>query len=81
MLEVGHEFKRNGVQYCVIDFMLYNQKQYCLLSVEKKDEKLDFEFYECSFGPNGGINMNQVNDTELLSNLFKILEKESVSYE
>lgn len=81
MLEIGHEFKRNGTQYCVVDFMIYNQKQYCLLSVERKNEKLDFEFYECSFGPNGGINMDLVEDTSLLSNLFGILEGEKNNYE
>ena len=46
MLEVGHEFRRHGIKFCVIDFLKYNDKTYCLLSVEKPNEKMSFSFYD-----------------------------------
>ena len=75
MLEVGHEFERNGINYCVVDIVDYENKSYCLLSIEKENEKISFAFYEYKVEMNGDFTLDSVEDEELISKLFDIFEE------
>ena len=75
MLEVGHEFRRHGIKFCVIDFLKYNDKTYCLLSVEKPNEKMSFSFYDYKINLKGTYELNEVEDKQLIATLFELFEE------
>ena len=76
MLEVGHEFKRNGTNFCVVDILNYKGKNYCFLSEERKNEKIDFNFYEYSFDCKGDSILQKVKDDNLISILIGLIKGE-----
>ena len=75
MLSIGHEFVRNGVQFCVVDIIDYNDRSFYFLSEERKNEKMNFHFYECNIESDGDISLNLVRDDELTSTLYGLLEE------
>ena len=75
MLEIGHEFERNGVQFCVVDIVDLNNKSYCFLSEERRNEKMDFHFYEYSISSTGDVNLDLVKNDDLIDNLYSVMEE------
>ena len=71
MFEVGHVFKRNGIDYCVIDIIKYNNKEYLLLS--NNVGGIDYDFYLLSKPNDSQLRLSKVTDEKLelqLMNLF-----------
>ena len=69
-LEIGYEFKKNGIIYSVIDIIDYNEKSYCFLSEESDLGRIDFHFYEYSIKEED-IDIKLVSDDELITQLLK----------
>lgn len=71
-LEIGHQFNKDGIIFCVLDIIDYDMKQYALFSAEY--EKLDYIFYEVN-RINNDYNLKRVDDESLIYELFKIVEE------
>ena len=76
MLEVGHEFERNGKKYIVLDFVSSKAKKYVLLSYTDPEEKIGYEFYELTEKADG-YDFKKVNDDNTISQLFEKVEGEA----
>ena len=69
MLEIGHEFVRNGKKYIVVDFVNTKAKRYALLSFNDDEGKIDYEFFELKEDANG-YHFKKVKDDNTVSQLF-----------
>ena len=66
MLEVGQIYNKDGFQYCVLDFINYNNKRYVLLS--RESEKITYIFFEL-FEFNDIFQLVEVKD-EVMNNIL-----------
>ena len=71
MFEVGQIFNKDGIEYCVLDLIEYNNNTYIFMSVE--DGNIEYLFYEVK-KINDGYNLELIIDDELNNYLFSIEE-------
>lgn len=71
MFEVGQIFNKDGIEYCVLDLIEYNNNTYIFMSVE--DGNIEYLFYEVK-KTNNGYNLELIIDDELNNYLFSIEE-------
>ena len=68
-LEVGQIFNKNGKEYCVLELLSFNNKEYVLFSVEST--KLDYLFYEI-ISQHDDYRLNLVTDN---MELYELMNK------
>jgi hypothetical protein len=69
MFEIGHEFKRDGLNYIVLDIINLESRKYILFGIE--GTKLDYVFYEAT-QKNDEIELEEVVDNKIKKRLFDI---------
>ena len=77
MFKIGQVFHKNGFDFCILDILEYESKQYLLCSVEK--DKLEYIFYDVHY-ESGKYNLVQVLDQQLEFNLFELFEQKGGIY-
>lgn len=73
-IEIGYEFLRNGKNYCLIDIVDLNSKQYALFSIEESGHKMNFEFCEMTRNSEGYF-FDRVTDDNINNLLFEKMER------
>jgi hypothetical protein len=63
MLEVGCEFKKDGLNYTVIDIFDYKNEKYVLFGIEGK--KLNYVFYKIENFDGNNYSFVEVRDLDL----------------
>ncbi len=73
-LEIGYEFEYNGSKYCLLDILTLDSKRYAMFSVEKGQEKLNFQFFEIDEDATD-FNFTKVVDDNINNLLLQELER------
>ena len=72
MLEIGQIFNKNGVEYCLLDILILDDKKYALFSLET--DKLSFSFYEIIENETD-YDLKFIDDQQLNFHLLELYEE------
>jgi len=70
MFEVGQVFKKNGIEYCVVDILQCDNKDYLLIS--NAANKIDFEFFEVRRPDDNHYELLTIHNDAINNKLFDI---------
>ncbi len=75
MFKEGQVFKKNGINYCVIDILHLDNEMYLLLAEQL--ETISYVFYKVKIVNNNSYDLTVVDDELLNSKLFEMFENKN----